>query len=268
MQKPFTNLTSSSYPSWEDVRKRARQLENEIDSKLLNLNKLVASVDQSKYGVNRSIRLDGRPEEQSLLSSKPKIDETTVEIEDLLTKLNEVNDSMTSNYGQNVENKKIGSGNNLSLNPNSALLHTIQRHRDILQDYHMEFQRVQTNIRSRIEREQLFSSSAKASDRKESTSFNNHRNDDDPYLSEHEHIRSSDRLLDQHISIAISAKESLLGQRGGLHGISKKLHQLSKRYPAINSVMQKINWRKKRDTIIIATVISVCLFLMFIYARR
>ena len=38
------------------------------------------------------------------------------------------------------------------------------------------------------------------------------------------------------------------------------------RFPALNSLIQRINVRKRRDAIILASVISICLILMLIYA--
>jgi len=37
-------------------------------------------------------------------------------------------------------------------------VHTVQRHRDILQDYTKEFQKIQSNVRARREREDLLHS--------------------------------------------------------------------------------------------------------------
>ena len=48
---------------------------------------------------------------------------------------------------------------NISLNsPSAALLHTLQRHRDILQDYSHEFQKTRANITALREREDLLGS--------------------------------------------------------------------------------------------------------------
>jgi len=42
--------------------------------------------------------------------------------------------------------------------PSSALLHTLQRHREILQDYKQEFGKTQANFTARKEREDLLKS--------------------------------------------------------------------------------------------------------------
>lgn len=49
-------------------------------------------------------------------------------------------------------------GNLAAMPSNSALLHTLQRHRDILHDYKSEFNKTKQNLLSRREREQLLGS--------------------------------------------------------------------------------------------------------------
>lgn len=44
------------------------------------------------------------------------------------------------------------------------------------------------------------------------------------------------------------------------------LTSFSARFPALNSLIQRINVRKRRDSIILASVISICIILMLIYA--
>uniref|UniRef100_A0A915KFM6 Golgi SNAP receptor complex member 1 n=1 Tax=Romanomermis culicivorax TaxID=13658 RepID=A0A915KFM6_ROMCU len=250
-----------------NLRKRARQLENEVDSKLLNLNKINARHTHEHALHGKNFRAD----DTKASSPKDRIDDLTKEVEDLLSKLTDVNDQMSSFLcsakPMDQASSRISNTSN-AMNVNPTILHTAQRHRDILQDYCLEFQRAQANIRARLEREQLLHKNPNKSPNFESDRFNDHRDDDNFYLKEMEHAKSSDRLLNEQISIAISTKDHLQTQRSGLQDISRKLHQLSKRYPAISSVMQKINWRKRRDSIIIGGVISVCLFLMFLYASR
>jgi Golgi SNAP receptor complex protein 1 len=65
------------------------------------------------------------------------------EIEGLLKQLNTVNEDMS----------EISSSTPGLATP--ALVHTLQRHRDILQDYSQEFRKTQNNLRSRREREEL-----------------------------------------------------------------------------------------------------------------
>ncbi|XP_013394699.1 Golgi SNAP receptor complex member 1 isoform X2 [Lingula anatina] len=236
-----------------DLRKQARQLENEIDLKLVSFSKLGTNYSGSREYHGNSIE-DASDHEKSdtapLLNkanSEHMFETMAMEIEQLLARLTQVNDQMAE-YTQNI-----------SVNShNSALLHTLQRHRDILQDYSHEFQKTKANITACAEREDLLGS---VSAYKNATQRRT-----DLYLKENEHIRNSDRLLDEQISIAMATKENLQGQRGTFNSITQKLSNMGNRFPVINSLIQKVNLRKRRDAIILGFVIGICVVLLLIYA--
>lgn len=73
------------------------------------------------------------------------------------------------------------------------------------------------------------------------------------------------KMVDDQISIAIATKESLDHQKKSLGGITQKIAVLANRFPLINSLMQRINIRKRRDSIILASVIATCIVLMLLY---
>ncbi|CAH1801978.1 unnamed protein product [Owenia fusiformis] len=235
---------------WEDLRKQARQLENEIDLKLVSFSKLGTTYSNNRDYQNAS---DTSP----LLNksnSDHMFDTMAMQIEQLLAKLTEVNDKM-SDYTQN-----------LGVNSHSAaLLHTLQRHRDILQDYSHEFQKTKTNINTFMEREDLLGSVRRDIDAYKNASGGLNRRSD-LLLKEHDHIRNSERLVDEQISIAMATKENLISQRGVLGKVQQKMVELGNRFPLLNSLMNRINIRKRRDSIIIACVVAVCLILMLLYA--
>ncbi|XP_035227050.1 Golgi SNAP receptor complex member 1-like [Stegodyphus dumicola] len=76
---------------------------------------------------------------------------------------------------------------------------------------------------------------------------------------------SSEKLVDDQISIAVKTKEELINQRIAMKAIQTKMTTLVNRFPVINSIIQRINLRKRRDSIILAIVISICLILFLIY---
>ncbi|KAI0230823.1 Golgi SNAP receptor complex member 1 [Lamellibrachia satsuma] len=269
---------------WEDLRKQARQLENEIDLKLISFSKLGTSY--SSYRDFNAANSDSTPL-LNKASSEHMFDTMAMEIEQLLARLTEVNDGM-ADYTQN-----------LGVNSQSAaLLHTLQRHRDILQDYSHEFQKTKTNIVAHREREDLLGSVRRDIDAYKNSSTTNRRSD--LYLKEHDHIRNSERLVDEQISIAIATKENLQSQKTNrlllllrlvqllvmfcssiaiatkenlqsqkttLKKISETMNSLANRFPVINSLVQRVNLRKRRDTIILGLVISVCFILLILYQR-
>ncbi|GFY63537.1 golgi SNAP receptor complex member 1 [Trichonephila inaurata madagascariensis] len=176
--------------NWEELRRQARQLENEIDLKLVSFSKLGTSYGSPEF---RNENSDTVP----LLSSTNSdhmFETMALEIEQLLSKVRLY--SFRCAY-------KSSSG--------------LNRRTDL-------------------------------------------------YLKEHEHLRNSEKMVDDQISIAVKTKEELLNQRLAMKAIQTKMTTLVNRFPIINSLIQRINLRKRRDSIILALVISACLVLFLMYS--
>ncbi|XP_033747372.1 Golgi SNAP receptor complex member 1-like [Pecten maximus] len=242
---------------WEDLRKQARQLENEIDLKLVSFSKLGTNYSSHKeFGSVPGEGVQSQSESAPLInktSSEHMFETMAMEIEQLVSKLQEVNDRM-ADYTQNIS---VSS-------PSAALLHTLQRHRDILQDYTHEFQKTKANITAIREREDLMGSVQRDISAYKNSSGLNRRSE--LYLKEHDHIRNSERMIDDQISVAMMTKDNMESQKKMLSSISQKMNSVANRFPLINTLMQKVNLRKRRDTIIIASVIATCTIILLLYA--
>lgn len=77
---------------------------------------------------------------------------------------------------------------------------------------------------------------------------------------------SSERLVNEQISIAMETRDHLTNQRQAFKRLQTRFNDISNRFPIINSLMQRINLRKRRDSIILGLVVGVCTFLMLLYA--
>ncbi|XP_012288568.1 Golgi SNAP receptor complex member 1 [Orussus abietinus] len=228
--------SASGAVGWEDLRKQARHLENEIDAKLVAF---------SKIGINTAPK-HASADSVPLLDEEHVFENMASEIEGLLTKLSDINDSMSE------------------IKPNgAAMLHTMQRHREILKDYRLEFNKTRNNFAARKDREDLLGNV-----RKEIDSFKSARglNRREMYLKENHHIHSSDRLINDQISIAVETREHLVTQRQAFKRIQTRFNDISNRFPAVNSLLQRINLRKRRDSLILGLLIGFCTFLVLFYA--
>uniref|UniRef100_A0A8D8PT14 Golgi SNAP receptor complex member 1 n=1 Tax=Cacopsylla melanoneura TaxID=428564 RepID=A0A8D8PT14_9HEMI len=193
--------------SWEELRKQARKLENDIDVKLTCLSKL----GTGSHGL-KSSESDTEP----LLSADHMIESTASEIESLLVKLSDTNEKMSDIMAEGGKD--------------AAAIHTLQRHKEILEDYKKELNKTINNIQSRKDREQLMHSVRKDIDSyKNSTSKLNRRMD--MYLKENEHIRASDRLVQDQIQIVLDTREHLTSQRQHLKRLHTRLHDISSKFP-------------------------------------
>jgi len=123
-----SRMSAPSATDWEDLRKQARQLENEIDAKLMSFSKLCSNYvarDQPQH-------INGNDLTTSPSSSS--FETMSLEIEKLVERLSDINKRMADVV--------------VLLGSNSAATHTLQRHHEILQDYRREFERTKANIRN------------------------------------------------------------------------------------------------------------------------
>lgn len=221
--------------SYTDLRKQARVLENEIDLKLVAFSKLGAGIKTPHSG--------GHGDTVPLLSGEDTFEAMSLEIEQLLNKLTQVNERL-------AEQPVSG----------AAMLHTIQRHREILADLSRDFRKTNSQHESRREREDLLKGSNDTSFRTDG--INNRR---DMYLKENQHVHNSDHLVNEQISIAMEAREHLSSQRQTLKKLQTRFNDISNRYPVISSLISRINIRKRRDSIILGLVVAFCTILMLLY---
>uniref|UniRef100_A0A2K6Q0R1 Golgi SNAP receptor complex member 1 n=1 Tax=Rhinopithecus roxellana TaxID=61622 RepID=A0A2K6Q0R1_RHIRO len=215
---------------WEDLRKQAGQLENELDLKLVSFSKLCASYSHSSTRDGRRNRYSSDTTPLLNGSSQDRMFETTaIEIEQLLARLT----------GAGVP----------SLN---------ERLRDILQDYTHEFHKTKANFMAIRERENLTGSVRKGIESYKSGSGVNNRRTE-LFLKEHDHLRNSDCLIEETI-------KNMTSQRGMLKSIHSKMNTLTNCFPAVNSLIQRINPRKRWDLLILGGVIGICTILLLLYA--
>uniref|UniRef100_A0A1A9ZSS3 Golgi SNAP receptor complex member 1 n=1 Tax=Glossina pallidipes TaxID=7398 RepID=A0A1A9ZSS3_GLOPL len=113
------------------LRKQARQLENEIDMKLVAFGKIGANSSHSS-------NTDTSP-----LLGESIFDSLSTEIEQKLDKLASINEAMAESSCS-------------SAGPSTAAMHILQRHREILLGYRQEFNKISANHIARMEREELF----------------------------------------------------------------------------------------------------------------
>ncbi|MFH4978091.1 hypothetical protein AB6A40_004800 [Gnathostoma spinigerum] len=168
---------------WEDLRKRARLLENHIDVKLVTLNKLACGT---------SGRCESTMDEKTDMRNKQDaFDSLSTDLEGMLAKLTQINDQMNDYVTKSLATSSSGGWSS-----NPTLQHMLRRHREILRDYLTEFGRSQENVKNQLQREKLLSGGSSSENY---GVLNNRVKFGDMLLKEADHISSCDRLLDEQI---------------------------------------------------------------------
>ncbi|KAI6652740.1 Golgi SNAP receptor complex member 1 [Oopsacas minuta] len=145
---------------------------------------------------------------------------------------------------------------NSQYNAPPSMLQTAERHKEVLQDYQQEFSKTAENIGTLQKREALFTLSRNRG--------GDTNNKSDLLLKEHEHVKHTTRMADEIINMAIDTKESLSNQRKALSGIFSTTDSISNKFPLLNRLSNKIQFKRKKDSIILGSVIAVGL-IIFIF---
>jgi len=174
------------------------------------------------------------------------------ELEDLLEKLKETHEEMVAILNDPV------------VPPSQSVLHTVQRHRDALQDYTRDFHRAKGNIQSALDKANLLGSVQNDIDAYKTA----HASDADALLAERGQIDSSHRMTDDLIMQAQETRADFGRQRSTLAAVGTRMQGVINALPGINSLVSMIQSRRKRDSLIIGVIIGICTILLLSYVWR
>lgn len=143
-----------------------------------------------------------------------------------------------------------------------SLSHKISRHRDVLIDYENQLKRIKLKHSQNKNRFDLMGSI-----RNDISQYHSQNESKMNLLgAEHEKLTSSHKSADTAINIALSTQQSLRFQRGLYKGINRRMLELSTKFPVLNTLINKISMRKRRDSFIMGGVVSLCLILIIYYS--
>lgn len=221
-----------------DVAMQARQLEGEIDVKIAAFAKLCSNLE---YGYSKG---------ETGLASDRMLHMKKTEVEELLKRLTDVTGRMAEVLGSATDNRS----------------HTLARHRDILYDYSQEYRRLANVANAAKDRAELLDSGAGngiSKERMDNTLMG--EGSTEMLMRERGTIDRSNFALDGVIGQAQQVATSLTQQRQIFDSVNAKVGSLAARYPVVNSLLNAIRRRKNRDSVILASVIALCVLLILIY---
>lgn len=230
-------MAGATTQSWDELRREARMVENEVDVKLGNLSKMSGSLNEASTQRGGSPDLE-LGDEGSPLMAGTVTKTLMLEISELLSKLETTNNLMQLNRGSSV-----------------TVAHTVQRHRDTLKEYQEDFAKSKALVDAALERQDLFSGARDSP----GSSETNH------LLRERNAIQQTQEIAGQALESAIASREDLIHQRSILSNITTKLRSVGRHFPQINTVIGAVQRRKSRDQMIIAGVIALCIFTVIYY---
>lgn len=152
-------------------------------------------------------------------------------------------------------------------NPNisASKLSQLQRHKETLQEHWKSFR----NIRSSIQQERnrlnlLFSVKNDIAQQQQSMADTDVvGNEDDYYHNESRRVDQSHNIVDRLISQAWETRDEFGSQSNILQTANNRVLTTLQRIPGINQVIKKIGTRRRKNAIILSSVIVICVLILF-----
>eukprot|EP00742_Colponemidia_sp_Colp-10_P007347 GILJ01007908.1.p1 GENE.GILJ01007908.1~~GILJ01007908.1.p1 ORF type:complete len:265 (+),score=33.03 GILJ01007908.1:587-1381(+) len=228
---------------WEHLRGEARKLEHELESKIQQYAKLSTTLGKLQADSNSKNRQDEDPE---MGEGAPLISQ---------------NEQLAASLGTDIDHNLATLGNvteSMSRCVTSAATSAlVQRYQDILQDYTREFSRIRSNINSYMKREELLRGA-----RGRSSGLSSRTKE---LLRERAALDNSLSVADSVIDTARATRDNLTLQRQAFNNITDRLLQLGEALPGVNTLLGKIDKKKRKDAMIVGSVIAICTFATVIY---
>lgn len=145
-------------------------------------------------------------------------------------------------------------------NLSTSKLQQLTRHKEKLNDDNLSFTKIINNIEDERNKNNLL--------------FNVHRDinhhkqqrniDGNAYiLEESERVNNVNSIADRLLQGAFATRDELLNQRQYLNNAQLQVLSTMQNIPGLNVLISKINTRRKRDTLILASVIAICILFLF-----
>lgn len=225
------DLGMSTAQSFVTIRSQAISLETQAESLLSRYSSFAQTTSSEQTGEER------------------KLDK---QLEDALFRRQEVIEALSKVCNENP-------------NISASKLSQLQRHKEILQEHWKSFR----NIRSSIQQERnrlnlLFNVKNDIAQQQESATDNDLvGNEDDYYHNESRRVDQSHSIVDRLISQAWETRDEFSSQGSILQNANNRVSATLQRIPGINQVIKKIGTRRRKNAIILATVIVICVLILF-----
>lgn len=151
--------------------------------------------------------------------------------------------------------------------------HQAQRHKETLNEQRSEFIRIKNSINQERVRTNLLSSVRSDIEQHHSRRTTNGdggsgagqgMSEADYMLQERNRIDNSHNMADSILAQAYETRDEFLRQRASLSGVQRRLQNAVSHFPGINTIIAKVNTRKKRDSLILASIITVCILFLLL----
>lgn len=221
-----------SFANFAQARSSALNLEKQTEALLAQYSKLQLVTS-----------FDSNPDEDALVA---QIRDMVGKRETVIASLNRLSDS--------------------DLNVSTSKLQQLQRHKEVLMDHKLSFQKIQAKIndeRNRNNLLHLIQSDLSAHKKRNVSTVTD--NENDYILDERRRVDNANSFADRLLQQAFETRDELYSQRVYLQNASSRIQNTLQTIPGIGVLISRINTRRRRDTLIMGFVIALCILGLFMF---
>lgn len=222
----------SNSQSFVTVRSQAISLESQTESLLSRYSSFAQTTSSEPTGKEKSL--------------DKHLEETLSKRQDVIESLNHICDE--------------------SPNISASKLSQLQRHKEVLQEHWKSFRSIRSSIQQERNRlNLLFSVKNDIAQQQEDmdTNANLGNNEDEYFQNETRRVDQSHNIIDRLITQAWETRDQFSSQSDILRSANNRVLQTLQRVPGINQVISKIGTRRRKNAVILATVIVICVLILF-----
>jgi Golgi SNAP receptor complex protein 1 len=151
-----------------------------------------------------------------------------------------------------------------TVNSSAAKLQNLTLHRSTLADHRREFSRLKSSIaESRNRANLLYSVRDDINAYRSASRIEEGRSEAEYMLDERTRLDNSHNIADSVLSQAYAINADFGEQRARLVQLNRRAMHAASLIPGVNTLITKINSRKRRDSILLALLISACFLMVF-----
>jgi len=251
--------------SWETLKKKARRVETALFSKLGRLSKLAVKLDRQANGLGGAAGGESKkPKAAGDSSGDDSGSDSHVslekEIDALIAQLNATSEEMSryagdaaSVAGAGVSGAASGSGESTSF------IYLAQRYRAVASEFAVEFKRTRESIAASVARTELLG------DTRSGGLGGGLRPRAELLLGERTSLHASLRTVDNVLGEAEHARSRLQYATAVFASMRTRVSGIGKKFPVVNSLINRIQASKNREQIWLALTCAVCMIFTFLW---
>ena len=140
----------------------------------------------------------------------------------------------------------------------------LERHREVLGEHSAQARNVLQRLKEQQDRDNLLGNVDADIRRHRATLASAGPGGEEAYmLNERDRIESSHNMADAVLAQAYATRDEFNLQRLSLQRIQTRIVASAEKIPGMNALLKKINTRQKRNALILAVVIAVCVLILF-----